>query len=140
MCVSVLVCVLFIAVSLCRLYIVIVIRPYIPLVFLGAAVLGAGAGGGCGQVLVGSGWGMCGQEVGGAWWAGSGWGMCGQQYVTKTCLYPKKVLWTAQGQIMIQNSSKERMGTTSNIFWLMLQSRYGYHSYVFFICVGKGDI
>ena len=37
---------------------------------------------------------------------------------------PTKVLWTAQGQIMIQNSSKKRMGTTSNIFWLMLQSRY----------------
>ena len=34
------------------------------------------------------------------------------------------VLWTAQGQILIQNSSKERMGTTSGIFWFMLESRY----------------
>ncbi|XP_019853557.1 PREDICTED: UNC93-like protein MFSD11 [Amphimedon queenslandica] len=32
------------------------------------------------------------------------------------------VLWTAQGQILIQNSSKERMGTTSGIFWFMLES------------------
>lgn len=32
------------------------------------------------------------------------------------------VLWTAQGQVLIQNSSKERMGTTSGIFWFMLQS------------------
>jgi len=34
------------------------------------------------------------------------------------------VLWTAQGQLLIQNSSRERMGTTSGIFWLMLQLRY----------------
>jgi hypothetical protein len=33
------------------------------------------------------------------------------------------VLWTAQGQILIQNSSKKRMGTTSGIFWFMLQMR-----------------
>ncbi len=33
------------------------------------------------------------------------------------------VLWTAQGQILIQNSSKEKMGLTSGIFWLMLQTR-----------------
>ncbi len=33
------------------------------------------------------------------------------------------VLWTAQGQILIQNSSKEKMATTSGLFWFMLESR-----------------
>ena len=33
------------------------------------------------------------------------------------------VLWTAQGNILIQNSSKARMGTTSGVFWFMLESR-----------------
>ena len=72
--------------SLYVLYIAILIRPYLPIIFIGAAVLGAGAG----------------------------------------------VLWTAQGQIMIQNSSKERMGTTSNIFWLMLQSSLPIGGMIFF--------
>ena len=41
-----------------------------------------------------------------------------------SCYIFHTVLWTAQGQVLIQNSSKERMGTTSGIFWFMLQSRY----------------
>lgn len=57
------------------IYIAAIIRPYVPMVFLGAFILGSAGG----------------------------------------------VLWTAQGQILIQNSSKERMPTTSGIFWFMLQ-------------------
>ena len=57
------------------------------------------------------------------------------------------VLWTAQGQILIQNSSKDKMGTTSGIFWFMLQQRYMYMymyiNYVYwifeFFIVVKGD-
>eukprot|EP00731_Ephydatia_muelleri_P029105 Em0020g749a len=77
---------LIISGALYVLYIAILIRPYLPAIFIGAAVLGAGAG----------------------------------------------VLWTAQGQIMIQNSSKKRMGTTSNIFWLMLQSSLPIGGMIFF--------
>jgi hypothetical protein len=57
-------------------YIAALIRPYVPVVFVGAFIVGTGGG----------------------------------------------VLWTAQGNILIQNSSKVRMGTTSGIFWLMLES------------------
>ena len=57
-------------------YIAALIRPYVPVIFIGAFVLGTGGG----------------------------------------------VLWTAQGNILIQNSSKARMGTTSGIFWFMLET------------------
>jgi hypothetical protein len=57
-------------------YIVALIRPYVPVIFLGAFILGTGGG----------------------------------------------VLWTAQGNILIQNSSKAKMGATSGIFWFMLES------------------
>lgn len=44
------------------------------------------------------------------------------------------VLWTAQGQILIQNSSKDKMGTTSGIFWFMLQQRYMYMYMYIIMC------
>lgn len=77
-------------------YIAILIRPYVPLVFIGAAILGTGGG----------------------------------------------VLWTAQGQILIQNSSKNRMGSTSGIFWLMLESSLVVGGLVYFTIIkisGEGS-
>ena len=83
----------------CRVYIVAVIRPYVPTLFLGALILGSAGGGICTTLHV---------------------------FILRKSLSIVVVLWTAQGQILIQNSSKEKMGTTSGIFWFMLQQRYMY--------------
>ena len=86
-----------------RVYVAALIRPYIPTVFIGAFILGTGGGGECTLYTY--------------------------RYITiimymSVCLYIlHPVLWTAQGNILIQNSSKSRMGTTSGIFWFMLESR-----------------
>lgn len=68
-------------------YIIALIRPYVPVIFLGAFILGSAGG----------------------------------------------VLWTAQGQILIQNSSKAKMGMTSGIFWFMLQNSLIIGNLFFFI-------
>ena len=56
---------------------------------------------------------------------------------------PLTVLWTAQGQILIQNSSKASMSLTSGLFWLMLQFRWVSETpciavilYIFFSLIG----
>ena len=103
----------------CRVYIVAVIRPYIPTLFFGALILGS-AGGGMKK---------------------------NSEFVLDILICFVVVLWTAQGQILIQNSSKDKMGTTSGIFWFMLQQRYMYMymyiNYVYwifeFFVVVKGD-
>lgn len=88
------------------IYIACLIRPLIYSIFIGAFILGAGGGG---------------KNVKSSFLLS----------LSLSLSLSHSVLWTAQGQILIQNSSKERMGTTSGIFWFMLESRYKDYSVLF---------